>query len=95
MGKHKVYVIEKREKVLDIAGQEIMTADQVTLRMNAIVTYQVTDPIKAVTVVSDEEQALYREAQLALRVEVGVRKLDELLSEKDAVADVVAEALQT
>jgi len=69
-----------------VAGQEIMTADKVTLRMNAVVTYKVADPLKAVTTVEDYRQALYREAQLALRGVVGTRELDVLLSDKDVVA---------
>ena len=78
--------MDLREQVVDIAGQEIMTADKVTLRLNAVVTYKVVDPLKAVSAVEDYRQALYREAQLALRGVVGTRELDALLSDKDAVA---------
>jgi regulator of protease activity HflC (stomatin/prohibitin superfamily) len=63
-----------------------MTADKVTLRLNAVVTHRVSDALAAVTVVEDCRQALYREAQLALRAVVGTRELDALLSDKDAVA---------
>jgi len=42
-----------------------MTADKVTLRMNAVVTFKVADALRAVTTVEDHRQALYREAQLA------------------------------
>ena len=59
-----------------MAGQDVMTADKVTLRLNAVVTFKVVDPIKAVTTVEDFRQALYREAQLALRGVVGTRELD-------------------
>ena len=72
--------------MLDVAGQEIMTADKVTLRMNAVVTYRVADARQAVSVVDDVRQALYREAQLALRAVVGARELDQFLTDKDAVA---------
>jgi regulator of protease activity HflC (stomatin/prohibitin superfamily) len=82
----RVTPIDLREQVVDIAGQEIMTADKVTLRLNAVVTYRVADPLRAVTVVEDHRQALYREAQLALRAVIGTRELDALLSDKDAVA---------
>jgi regulator of protease activity HflC (stomatin/prohibitin superfamily) len=85
--------IDLREQVADVAGQEIMTADKVTLRVNLVATYQVTDPVKAVTVVSDYAQALYRQAQLALRAAVGTRPLDRLLADKDAVGREVREAL--
>ena len=40
-----------------MAGQEIMTADKVTLRLNAVVTYKVADPVKAVTTVEDSALA--------------------------------------
>jgi regulator of protease activity HflC (stomatin/prohibitin superfamily) len=82
----RVQAVDLREQVVDVAGQEIMTADKVTLRMNAVVTFKVADPLKAVTTVEDHRHALYREAQLALRAVVGTRELDALLSDKDAVA---------
>jgi len=82
----RIAVVELREQVADIAGQEIMTADKVTLRMNAVVTFKVADPLRAVSAVDDYRQALYREAQLALRTIVGARTLEALLGEKDAVA---------
>ena len=66
-------------------GQEIMTADKVTLRMNALVTYRITDARKAVMVADGVKQSLYREAQLALRAVVGTRDLDSFLTDKDAV----------
>jgi len=82
----KVYQVDMRQLALDVSGQEIMTADKVTLRMNAVVTYRVADAAKSVSVATDVRQALYREAQLALRAVVGGRDLDALLSEKDQVA---------
>ena len=93
-GKYKVYTRDLREKVLDVTGQDIMTKDKVTLRMNAVLIYRVVDPVKAVTVVADPEQALYRDTQLAIRAEVGQRQLDQLLSEKDAVAEATATVLK-
>ena len=86
-------VIDRREQVADVAGQEIMTKDKVTLRVNLLVTYQVIDSVKAVTVVSDHAQALYREAQLALRAAVGTRQLDALLANKESVSGEVRNAL--
>ena len=85
--------VDLREQVADVAGQEIMTADKVTLRVNLVVTYQVTDPVKAVTVVADHAQALYREAQLLLREAVGGRALEKLLADKDEVGSEVRNAL--
>ena len=86
VAKARILDVDLREQVVDIAGQEIMTADKVTLRLNAVVTFRVADPLKAVSTVEDYRQALYREAQLALRGVIGTRDLDTLLSDKDAVA---------
>jgi regulator of protease activity HflC (stomatin/prohibitin superfamily) len=81
-----VVVVDAREQVVDVAGQEIMTADKVTLRLNAVVTFKVADALRAVTAVEDCRQALYREAQLALRAAIGARPLEALLGDKAAVA---------
>lgn len=81
----RIVEVDSREASLDISGQEMMTADKVTLRMNAIVTYAVADAARTVRQTHDVGQALYREAQLVLRAAVGARNLDDLLSEKDAL----------
>src|SRR4029078_2820987 len=82
VAKARILDVDLREQVGDVAGQEIMTADKVTLRLNAVVTYKVADPLKAVTTVEDYRQALYREAQLALRGVIGSRELERALAHK-------------
>ncbi|CAB1083711.1 peptidase [Alkalispirochaeta odontotermitis] len=86
MGKVKFYHVDMRETVVDVSGQEIMTSDKVTLRLNSVITYRVVDAFKSVSVVDDSQQAVYREAQLALRAVVGTFDLDTLLSDKERVA---------
>ena len=86
MAKVKFHHVDMRETVLDVAGQEIMTSDKVTLRLNAVITYRVVDAFKSVSVVDDSKKALYREAQLALRAVIGTFDLDTLLSDKEKVA---------
>ena len=71
-----------------------MTADKVTLRMNAVVTYSITDARKAVTETSDVRQALYRETQLAVRAVIGAHQLDDFLSDKDAVSQEIDQSLR-
>jgi len=94
-GQSKVLPVDLREQSADVAGQEIMTADKVTLRLNAVVTYRIVDPVKAVTEIEGYAQALYRQAQLALRAVVGTRELDRLLADKDGVAAELEAALRT
>lgn len=81
----KTVAVDLRETTQDVGGQEIMTADKVTLRLNAVVTYRVVDPRQSVTAVDDAAVALYRETQLALRAAVGGRELDALLSDKESL----------
>jgi regulator of protease activity HflC (stomatin/prohibitin superfamily) len=94
VGKLKLYDVDLKEQVLDISGQEIMTADKVTLRLNALVAYRITDPLRSVTAVDGASQALYRAVQLALREAVGAKDLDTLLVGKDALGFEVAEAVK-
>jgi len=86
LGRVRAELVDLREQAVDLAGQEIMTADKVTLRLNAVMSFRVADPVRSLNVSDDARQALYREAQLALRAAVGTRELDLLLSDKDGLA---------
>ena len=92
-GKTRFTTIDRREQVADVAGQEIITADKVSLRVNLVVTWQVLDAVRAVSASADYAQALYREAQLALRAAVGARTLDALLADKESVGAEVSGVL--
>ncbi len=87
----RVVEVDLRETMVDVGGQEIMTADKVTLRLNAVVTYKIADARRAVSQTDDVRQALYRETQLVLRGVVGARELDVFLTDKDAVAREIEE----
>jgi len=82
----KLVEVDLRETMVDVSGQEIMTADKVTLRLNAVVTYKIVDARQAISQTDDVRQALYRETQLVLRAVVGARELDTFLTDKDSVA---------
>ena len=82
----RVVEVDMREQILDVAGQDVMTADHVTLRLNTAVAYKVSDARAAVGSVENRNTALYREAQLALRDVIGGQTLDELLRSKEQVA---------
>ncbi len=87
----KVFQVNLAELTLDITGQEIMTSDKVTLRLNAVVAYKVANAEKSVRAADDVRQSLYREVQLALRGVVGARDLESLLADKDGlIAELLA-----
>ena len=90
----KIVELDMRETLIDVGGQDIMTNDKVTLRLNAVVAYRIVDARQAVVAADDAKQALYREAQLALRAVVGARELDAFLIDKDTVAREVEEQLR-
>jgi regulator of protease activity HflC (stomatin/prohibitin superfamily) len=85
--------VDMRECIVDVTGQDIMSKDKVSLRLNMVVTYKVIDSEQAVTAVSEYDKAVYSDSQLALRTAVGTRTLDALLSDKEAVGSEVQEAL--
>ncbi|MFO0807909.1 MAG: slipin family protein [Gemmataceae bacterium] len=96
--RHRVTVelahVDRREQVLDVPGQEVLTADRVTLRLTAVAVYRVADPVRAVTATEDAKQALYRETQLAVRAAVGAKALDALLADKDGLAAALTEQVR-
>jgi regulator of protease activity HflC (stomatin/prohibitin superfamily) len=90
----KVVPVDLRETMIDVSGQEIMTADKVSVRLNMVVAYRVVDARLSVSQVDDARQTLYREAQLVLRAVVGARELDAFLTAKDAVVAELTDALR-
>ena len=78
----KVEQIDLRPQMLDVQGQEILTLDKVSLRINLAADYQVIDPVEARNAMADIAATVYRELQFALRQAVGARNLDTLLSNK-------------
>ena len=90
----KVVEVDLRETMVDVGGQEIMTSDKVTLRLNAVVTFKIVDALKAISQTDDVRQALYRETQLVLRGVVGTRELDAFLTDKDSVSKEIEETVR-
>jgi regulator of protease activity HflC (stomatin/prohibitin superfamily) len=87
------HVVDLKERVLQVAGQEVMTRDKVTLRVNASVTVKTTDPVRLVTVARNADEAVYLAMQLALREQVQAHALDALLAERELLAEAVRPAV--
>jgi len=87
-----VKTIDMRRQQLDMTGQEMMTEDKVTLRLNFVCQYKITEALKALEIKGFEEQ-LYILLQLILREYVGMMKLDELLRTKQEIGAFVLERL--
>jgi len=80
-----VKITDTREHALDVLGQEVLTKDRVSIRVNLAATFRVVDPVKAVTEVKDFEDALYRSLGHAFRKTLSAKTLDEVLAKKGMV----------
>lgn len=84
-----VEAVDLRLQTLEVTGQEILTRDKVSLRLNLSATWRYTDVLKAYTQLAKPVDHLYRELQFGLRAAVGTRTLDELLENKTVIDEVV------
>jgi regulator of protease activity HflC (stomatin/prohibitin superfamily) len=75
--------VSLRTVVLDVPPQDVITRDNVSVKVNAVVYFRVIDPRKAVVQVENYLYATSMEAQTSLRSILGQAHLDELLSERD------------
>ncbi len=89
-----VGTFDTRVNTLEVSGQEILTKDKVSLRINLTATYQLTDVEAAVRAVKDPLDYLYKEVQFGLRGAVGTRTLDALLEDKEVIDRSVADYLK-
>jgi len=71
--------------VAAVPGQETITRDNVTMRVDAVVYYRVVDPVKAIVNVQDYKFAVAQVAQTSLRSVTGRSDMDQLLSEREKV----------
>jgi regulator of protease activity HflC (stomatin/prohibitin superfamily) len=89
----QVQVISLRTVVHDVPPQDIITRDNVSVKVNAVVYFRVVDPGKAVVEVENYLYATSQLAQTTLRSVLGQAELDELLSERDKLNDQLQEII--
>jgi len=77
--------VDIRTKTVDIEPQETVTADSVTIRVNAVLYYRIIDPNKAITRVENYQMAVYQTAMTTLRNVVGQNILDDILQKRDLI----------
>ncbi|HIE36041.1 MAG TPA: slipin family protein [Candidatus Omnitrophica bacterium] len=81
----KMMKLSLRTITLDVPPQDIITKDNVSVKVNAVVYYRVMDPIKAITEIEDFDFATSQISQTTLRSVVGQVELDELLSNREKI----------
>lgn len=83
--------VDIRTKAVDVPDQNAITRDNVSVKVNAVIYYKVSDASKAVIEVEDFKNAISQYAQTTMRNIVGEVTLDELLSKRDQIADRIRE----
>ena len=78
-------VIDLREQVYDFPSQQVITRDNVTTEINALLYFQITDPKKAVYEIENLPNAIEKLTQTSLRNVIGELELDETLTSRDTI----------
>ena len=84
-GIQKMVKVSLRTVVMDVPPQDIITRDNVTVKVNAVIYFRVMDPRKAIIEVEDYLYATSQLAQTTLRSVLGQSQLDDLLSKRDEI----------
>ncbi|MBP6858837.1 MAG: slipin family protein [Candidatus Pacebacteria bacterium] len=83
--------VDLRVKAVDVPDQNAITRDNVSVNVNAVIYYKVSSAEKAVLEVEDYEYAISQYAQTTMRNIVGEATLDELLANRDKIAERIRE----
>ena len=89
-GRHRYFALTKTIQTVDIrlvtvsiTGQEILSSDNIALKVSLAVQYEIADPATAVNKIQNYQEALYVELQLVLREILGSAKIDEILEKRN------------
>ncbi|NPV01814.1 MAG: SPFH/Band 7/PHB domain protein [Brevinematales bacterium] len=83
--RREIDLIDLREVVMDFPRQNVITKDNVTIEINAMLYYQVTDPVKATYEIQNLPDAIEKLTQTTLRNVIGELELDETLISRDHI----------
>ena len=89
----KMEVVDLRVITMDVPEQDVISQDNVTVRVNAVLYFRVVDPEKAIIQVENYVNATSQLAQTTLRSVLGKHDLDEMLSERDKLNDDIQEII--
>jgi regulator of protease activity HflC (stomatin/prohibitin superfamily) len=91
----KIVKVSLRLIVMDVDPQDVITRDNVSVKVNAVIYFRVMDPVKAVIEVENYMYATSQLAQTTLRSVCGQAELDQLLSEREHINSQLQEILDT
>lgn len=88
-----IIMIDMREKVIQVAPQQVITKDNVVVTVDAVIYYKVVDPVKAEFEIADFNLAATTLAQTNLRNLIGDKQLDETLTARDSINENLRQVL--
>ena len=89
LGIERAVTIDTRTRTVSAERQETITRDSVTVKVNAVLWYQIKDAGKSVIAVTDSAAAVYQLALTSLRNIIGQHDLDEVLQERNKINDLL------
>jgi len=92
-GVQQMVRVDLRTRVLDVPTQDVITRDNVSVKVNAVIYFRAFDPEKAIVQVENFQAATSQLAQTTLRSVLGQHELDELLAARDKLNTDIQEAL--
>ena len=93
LGIERAVTIDMRTATVSAEQQETITRDSVTVKVNAVMWYRITDAAKSVIAVRDASGAIYQIALTSLRNIIGQHDLDEVLRERDKINTLLKQAV--
>ncbi len=90
---YRIVIVDLRTVVEDVPPQDVITLDNVSSKVNAVIYYRVIHPDKSVLEVEDFRWATTQLAQTTLRSVVGAHELDDLLAEREKLNDMIQEIM--
>jgi regulator of protease activity HflC (stomatin/prohibitin superfamily) len=89
LGIERAMTIDVRTRTVSAEQQETITRDSVTVKLNAVLWYRITDAAKSVIAVADAPAAVYQLALTSLRNSIGQHDLDEVLQERNKINELL------
>src|SRR5215472_9067252 len=91
LGIERSVTIDIRTRTVSAEQQETITRDSVTVKLNAVLWFRITDAARSVIAVADVQAAVYQLALTSLRNSIGQHDLDEVLQERDKINSLLRE----
>lgn len=87
-------IVDLRIQTIDIPKQEVLSKDNVSAFINAVVYFKIAKPEAAIFNVQDYGAAVYQHSQTAIRDVVGSRTLDQLLTDRKSIAESISQTVE-